>query len=71
MSTAQQRERSDTHKMTRGLCEHMSQSPSAACTRKNDSWKRESDVLPGGLWNTALATKNGPEASEVLRLQRK
>jgi len=38
---------------------------------KNDSWKRESDVLPGGLWNTALATKNGPEASEVLRLQRK
>ena len=74
-----QRERSDAHKLPRGLREHMLDShkilraPGKSTlkmsrTRLYHVSPRSKQLVCRGLQSLALATKNGPEASEVLPL---
>ena len=80
MSTAPQQKRSDTPKVTRGLRQHMVDFHKTlhAPRRMNVVEHVKNDVLPWflplfdrGLQSTAPATKNDPEASEVLHLPRR
>ena len=65
-STAPQRERSDTPKVTRGLREHMLDLTLRAALRMEKTMFYSGTACLRGLQSTTPATTNEPEASEVL-----